>query len=137
MDAITPSPKTGSEALFSDSFESPTPPEPPVQLPPFAVRVLTKCGYGPRPDEVAAFNALGSNDDTRLNAWLTAQLNPDSISDTDCNNRISAGNYATYTMSLSQMWAKYVRGDSQGWPQRYYPCDEAACIKLIRAVYSK
>lgn len=137
MDAITPSPKTGSEALFSDSFESPTPPEPPVQLPPFAVRVLTKCGYGPRPGDVSAFNALGGNDDARLNAWLTDQLNPDSISDTDCNNRISAGNYATYTMSLSQMWAKYVRGDSQGWPQRYYPCDEAACIKLIRAVYSK
>jgi len=137
MDAITASQKAGSDTLFADDFESPTPPEPPLQSPPFAVRVLTKCGYGPGPGDVAAFNALGSSDEARLTAWLNAQLDPDSISDTACNNRIAAGNYATYSMSLAQLWAKYVRGDSQGGPQRYYPCDEAACIKLIRAVYSK
>src|SRR5690606_35707578 len=45
-------------------------------------------------------------------------------------------NYSTSTMTLPQMWAKYVRGDSTGWPQRYYPCEEAYCIKLLRAVYS-
>lgn len=124
--------------IFSDSFGDAAPPtEPPTQLPPLAVRVLNKCAYGPRPTDVAAFNALGGNDDARLNAWLTAQLNPDSISDTACTNRINAGGYTTYTMTLPQMWAKYVRGDSTGWPQRYYPCDEAACIKLIRAVYSE
>lgn len=129
--------------IFSDSFGDAAPPtEPPTQLPPLAVRVLNKCAYGPRPTDVAAFNALGGNDDARLNAWLTAQLNPDSISDSACTNRINAGGYTTYTMTLPQMWATHVRGSQSvggpaAWPRRHYPCEEAACIKLIRATYSE
>ncbi|MCB1569406.1 MAG: hypothetical protein KDI69_11395, partial [Xanthomonadales bacterium] len=62
------------DLIFADGMESP-PPEP--TLPPFAVRVLSKCAYGPRPGDVAAFNALGGNDDARLDVWLNQQLNPD------------------------------------------------------------
>lgn len=122
--------------IFSDSLETPYVPPEPSALPPLAVRVLNKCAYGPRPGDVAAFNALGANDDARLLAWVNRQLDPDAISDTDCNNRIAQGNYSTSSMTLPQMWAKYVRGDSTGWPQRYYPCEEAYCMKLLRAVYS-
>lgn len=145
MDAHTPSPKTGSDALFNDDFESP----PPIPvLPSLAVRVLNKCAYGPRPasgsrpSDVAAFNALGSNDDARLLAWVNQQLNPDAINDNDCTSRINSGGYSTRNMPLSQMWATHVRGSSgvggpAAWPRRLYPCEEAACIKLIRAVYSE
>lgn len=131
------SPKGAGTEIFSDSFGEASPPQPPSLLPPLAVRVLNKCAYGPRPGDVAAFNALGGSDDARLSAWVNQQLNPDAIGDTACTNRIGAGGYGTYTMTLAQMWAKYVRGDSTGWPQRYYPCEEAACIKLIRAVHSE
>ena len=137
MDDMPNASPTGAAAIFADSFESPVTPEPPAQLPPFAVRVLNKCAYGPRPGDVAAFNALGGNDDARLLAWVNQQLNPDAIGDTDCTNRVNGGGYNTYGMTVPQMWAKFVRGDSTGWPQRYYPCDEAACIKMLRAVYSE
>lgn len=132
-----------SSAIFADSFESATPPGPgPSTAPPFAVRLFNKCAYGPRPNDIAAFNALGSNDDARLDAWLTRQLNPDAINDNACQSRIAAANYSTLGMSLQQLWATHQRGDTSAggpgaWPRRYYPCEEAACLKLVRAVYSE
>ena len=124
------------DVIFSDSMETLTPgPQP--SLVPLAVRVLNKCAYGPRPGDVVAFNAMGGNDDARLLAWVNQQLNPDVITDTDCDNHINAGGYTTRNMTVPQLWAQYVRGNSTGWPQRYYPCEEAYCIKLLRAVYSK
>lgn len=134
MDNNRASTTQSDDRIFGDDFESPPPP---VVLPPLAVRVLNKCAYGPRPGDVAAFNALGSNDDSRLLAWLNRQLNPDSIPDTVCTNRITAGGYTTLTKPLSQLWADHVRGGQNSGVERSYPCDEAACIKLIRAVYSE
>ncbi len=128
------SPTGESDLIFADGFESPPPA---VVLPPFAVRVLNKCAYGPRPNDVAAFNALAGSDDVRLSVWLNRQLDPDSIPDTACNNRIAAGGYITYTKTLKQLWADHVRGAQSSGSVRSYPCDEAACIKLIRAVYSE
>lgn len=122
------------DPIFRDDFESP----PPAQvLPPLAVRVLNKCAYGPRPGDVAAFNALGGDDDARLAAWVNRQLAVDTLSDSACDNRIVAANYATINLPLTQLWAQYVRGSNNGGTQRYWPCDEAACIKLVRAVYSE
>lgn len=129
-----PTPARGTESIFTDDFE---PPPPIVELPPFAVRVLNKCAYGPRPGDVAAFNALGANDDVRLTTWLDLQLDPDTINDGACDNRLSAANYVTANLALPQLWAEYVRGASNSGNERYWPCDEAACIKLVRAVYSE
>jgi len=122
------------DSIFADGFESPPPA---VQLPPLAVRVLNKCAYGPRPGDVAAFNALGGTDDARLAAWVSQQLNPDAISDTACDNRIASAGYATRNLSLTQLWASYMRGAQSSDHRRYWPCDEAACMKLVRAVYSE
>lgn len=138
MDAIRrASPAGESDAVFSDDFESPPPPVPPVVLPPLAVRVFNKCAYGPRPGDVAAFNALAGSDDARLALWLERQLDPDSIADTACTNRIVAGNYVTRLKPLSQLWADHVKGEQNSGVQRSWPCDEAACLKLLRAVYSE
>lgn len=127
-------PSGDGDSIFSDGFESPPPPQ---VLPPFAVRVWNKCGYGPRPGDVAAFNALGGNDDARLAAWVNLQLTPDSVADTACNNRLAAGSYTTASKSLAQLWADHVRGAQSGGVERSWPCDEAACMKLVRAVYSE
>ena len=122
------------DLIFSAGFESP-PPQ--VQLPPLAVRVLTKCAYGPRPGDAAAFNALGATDDARLTAWVNRQLDPDAIGDGTCDSRIAAAGYATAGLTLAQMWATYVRGGQSSGNERNWPCDEAACLKLVRAVYSE
>lgn len=122
------------DLIFADGLESP-PPQ--MQLPPFGVRVLTRCAYGPRPGDVAAFNALGATDDARLTAWVNRQLDPDAIGDSVCDSRIAAAGYATANLTLAQMWATYVRGGQSGGNERYWPCDEAACLKLVRAVYSE
>lgn len=125
------------DTIFGSGFESP-----PSFAAPFAVRVLNKCAYGPRPNDVAAFNALGANDAQRLSAWLDRQLAPDTINDASCEARIAAAGYATLGMTLPQLWATHVRGSSASggpaaWPRRYYPAEEAYCAKLIRAVHSE
>ncbi len=125
---------TPGESIFSDGFESPPPA---VQHPPFAVRVFNQCAYGPRPGDVATFNALGANDDARLAAWVDRQLDPDTLADAACGSRIATANYATDGLTLAQLWSGYVRGAQSGGVERYWPCDEAACLKLLRAVYSE
>src|SRR3712207_8229209 len=61
----------------------PSPPlfrSPPV--PPISIIALNRLAFGPRPGDVAAFNALGADDDSRLAAWVDQQLNPGAIADT-------------------------------------------------------
>jgi uncharacterized protein (DUF1800 family) len=110
--------------------------------PPLSVLVLNKLAYGPRPGDLAAFDALGGSDTTRLTAWLDRQLAPDAINDSACDARIAASGYTTTAMTLAQMWATHVRGSSAAggpaaWPRRYYPAEEAHCVKLARAAYSE
>jgi uncharacterized protein (DUF1800 family) len=137
-DSRPASAKGGSpDSIFDDGFE----PAPGAGRP-FAVRVLNKAAYGPRPNDVAAFNALGATDEARLNEWLDRQLAPDTISDSACDARISAGGFTTLAMTVPQLWATHVRGSTAAggpaaWPRRYYPAEEAYCTKLIRAVYSE
>lgn len=123
-------------AIFSDGMESAFV-EPEPTGPALAIKVLNKAAYGPRPGDIAAFNALGSTDSARLTAWLDRQLNPDGINDSTCDGRVTGANYAPLPMSTAQLWAKYVRGDSQDWPVRYYPAEAAYCVKLTRAIYSE
>jgi uncharacterized protein (DUF1800 family) len=125
------------DRIFGSGFETPPPDGPPL-----AVRVLNKAAYGPRPGDIAAFNALGANDTARLTAWVNRQLDPDAIVDTACDNRISAAPYSTASMTVPQLWATHVRGSTAAggpaaWPRRYYPAEEAHHIKLVRALYSE
>lgn len=125
--------KGGGEPIFADSFESPSA----GANAPLAVHVLSRLAHGARPGEVAQFNALGANDGTRLAAWLEQQLAPASLDDSACEARLAAAGYATLSKSLPQLWADHVRGDLDGWPQRYFPCAETECAALVRAVYSR
>lgn len=123
--------------IFRDTFESGGVTPPGGDGPPLAVKVLNKAAYGPRPGDVAAFNALGATDADRLEAWVDRQIDPDAIPDTACDNRVAAAAYAPLSMTVPQLWAEYVRGDSTDWPQRYHPAETAYCVKLIRALYSE
>ncbi len=59
-------------------------PEPPST----AVIAFNRMGFGPRPGDIAAFNALGSDDVERLTAYVDLQINPGSIDDSVCDARM-------------------------------------------------
>ena len=44
--------------VFRDDFESPAPTEPEPAAVPLAIKLLNAAAYGPRPGDIAAFNAL-------------------------------------------------------------------------------
>jgi uncharacterized protein (DUF1800 family) len=102
-------------------------------LPPLGIIVYNRLAFGPRPGDLAAFNALGGSDNARLTAWVDQQLSPNSISDTNCTNRLNAQGYASLNKSLSQLWADYYLGSGG----RTVPVTEARNAALLRAVYSQ
>ncbi len=59
-------------------------------LPPLAVIALNRMGFGPKPGDIDAFNALGNSDDERLNNYIDQQLNYQSIDDNELQVRVSA-----------------------------------------------
>jgi uncharacterized protein (DUF1800 family) len=106
---------------------------PPARL---GVLALTRAGFGLRPGELDAFEALAGDDDARLAAWVDQQLDPASIDDTECDNRIAAAGYTTLGKSLAQLWADHVVADVE-WYERIRPIDETTLATFLRAVYSQ
>jgi len=109
----------------------------PPPLPPLGVIALNRLAFGPRPGEIAAFNALGGNDDARLQAWVDQQLNPNAIDDSPCSAKIAAANLTTLNKSLVQLWADHVVNNTTGgWAVRIQPFTETRTATLLRAIYS-
>jgi len=104
--------------------------------PPFAVRVLSKAGFGPAPGEVAAFDALGGDDPARLAAWLDQQLAPGTIDDAACDARLAASGFTTLGKSLAQLFQDHHAADPE-WYERIRPAIETYQAAWTRAVYSK
>ncbi|MCC7361752.1 MAG: DUF1800 domain-containing protein [Anaerolineales bacterium] len=102
-------------------------------LPPLSVIVYNRLAFGPRPGDLAAFNALGGNDDARLTSWVDSQLNPNGISDTNCDNLLAGAGLPSLNKSLPQLWADYYVGN-QG---RTQPINDIREATMLRAVYSK
>ncbi len=105
-------------------------------IPPFANVILDRMGFGPRGNDIAAFNALGSTDDARLQAYVDQQLNWSSIADTEFNNRLSQAGYTTLNKSLTQLWEDYRRDPTNSFGY-YEPLEEIERLAFLRAVYSK
>jgi uncharacterized protein (DUF1800 family) len=101
-----------------------------------AIIALNRLGYGPRATEIAAFNALGGNDQQRLTAWVDQQLNPASINDSTCDAKLAAAGYETLNKSLAQLWQDHVES-SPPWHVRIQPYYEVERATLLRAVWSK
>lgn len=106
-------------------------------LPPVAVIALNRAGFGPRPGDIAAFQALGNTDDARLQAWVDQQLDPDTIDDSECDAQLAAQNFETLDKTLNQLWADHIVNNDQGWKYRVLPIKETEAATLIKAVYSK
>lgn len=101
--------------------------------PPFANVVLGRMGFGPRGTDIADFNALGADDDERMQAYVDQQLDWSSIDDTELEDRITQAGYSTLDESLADQWDIHrVQGID-----RYLPLDEIERLAFLRALYSK
>ena len=101
-------------------------------LPEIGIIALKRMAYGPRPGDLATFNALGGNDQDRLFAYIEQQLDPDTITDADFETRLAAANFATTGLALSDMWATYHRNPSGGNTTfRRTPTHELEVLKLL------
>lgn len=108
--------------------------DPLPELPPLGVVALNRLGFGPRPGELASFNALGGSDTARLTAWLDQQLDPGSIPNADADARIAAGGYISLGKTLEQLWSDHAINDPN-WEYRTLPLVETERATLLRRVY--
>ncbi|MEM8994600.1 MAG: DUF1800 domain-containing protein [Acidobacteriota bacterium] len=100
---------------------------------PLAVLVYNRLGFGLRPGDVAAFEALGPNDDARLTAWIDQQINPDSLADGELVAAINAAGFVTLNKSRTQLWIDHVVGNVE----RTRPREETERVSFLRAQYSR
>lgn len=107
-------------------------PEPPAA----GVIALNRLGFGPRPGELAAFEALGGTDPQRLQIWVDEQLDPASIDDSEADSRLAAAAFETLDKSLVELWQDYVVADPP-WEIRMRPYFETERATLLRGVYSR
>lgn len=107
-----------------------------VPQPPFAVNVLGKMGFGPRPGDIEAFNALGSTDGARLQAYVEQQLAPSSLPDPVVDAALANPALTTLTKSLTALWTDHHLGDPP-YLTRVKPMRDLECATLIRALHSR
>ncbi len=110
---------------------------------PLAVAVLNRMGFGPRPGDIDSFNALGSTDDERLRAYVDQQLNPDSIDDSEFENRYNEAGFETLHKSHEELYSDHIANnpydsnDDIYWDWYSKPAYELIDATLLRAVYSR
>ncbi|MDX2435752.1 MAG: DUF1800 domain-containing protein [Acidobacteriota bacterium] len=121
------SPSSGRSNAMTKSVEAP---------PSAAVIALNRMGFGPGPGSMAVFNALGANDQDRLLAYVTQQVNPDVIDDSACDARISAAGFTTLEMGQAQLWQDHVESGVD-WSERMRPFFEIERLTFLRAVHSQ
>ena len=107
----------------------------------FAIHCLARMGFGHKisnnSSDVADFEALGNTNDERLSAYLTQQLNWNSINDSAFDNMVAAENYITLGKPLLQMWQDHHVNSSQSGFNRDAPAEEMERLAVARALYSK
>ncbi|MEJ8566602.1 DUF1800 domain-containing protein [Elongatibacter sediminis] len=142
-----PQPASAAAADFAEVtplWPAPQTAESPAITPPLAALVLNKAGFGPRPGDIAAFNALGGDDAARLAAWVDQQLNPTG-SDPAVEDRLAAlllssepadqAAYDTIDKTAEQLWTDHAR--SSDWQTRNRPVWQMERLTLLRGAYSQ
>ena len=120
-------------------------PEAQTALPsvPLAILALNRLTFGIRPGDVEAFNALGATDDERLLNFVTQQLNPDSIDDSEFENRYNSAGFETLHKTHEQIYFDHIASnpydsnDDAYWEWYSKPARELVDASFLRAVYSK
>ncbi len=100
-----------------------------------AVIALTRLGFGPRPGDVEAFDALGANDSQRLQAWLAQQLDPASIDDSAADARLAQSSFETLDKPLTQLWQDHTMAED--WEIHMQPFWETQLATFVRAIHSR
>lgn len=105
---------------------------------------LNRLAFGPRPGELAAFEALGGDDPARLEAWLDAQLDPTSFDESEMHARLAAADFESYGLSndpntlLATLWDWYTNGGApSGNTSSNVPRDELVRATFTRAIYAR
>ena len=120
-----------------DGHQPPTPQPRSGALPPLAVIALNRIAFGPRPGDIAAFNALGGNDTARLTAYVDQQLDPGSINDAACDARIAASSYGTLGKTLTELFQDHHLASPPDWEVRQQPAYETEMVTWTRAIWSE
>ncbi len=108
-----------------------------VPAPPSAaVIALSRLGFGPRPGDVEAFDALGADDAERLTAYVDQQLDPDSIDDSAAEARIALSGFTTLDKPLEQLWLDHVV-NTDDWEVIMQPFYETELATFLRAIHSE
>lgn len=100
-----------------------------------AVIATTRLGFGPRPGDIAAFQALGTTDPARLSAWIDQQLAPAGIDDSTADARLSASGLVTLGKAVTELWSEHVQADT--WEVHMRPFWETRLATWIRAIHSR
>ena len=144
--ACAPGEETPTAAPFETMGQNPViQPEAQTQLPPvpLAILALNRLTFGIRPGDVDAFNALGSSDDERLLNFVNQQLNPDSMDDSDFENRYNNAGFETLRKTHEQLYYDHIAAnpydsnDDAYWEWYSKPAYELADATVLRAVHSK
>jgi uncharacterized protein (DUF1800 family) len=120
-------------------------PEAQTALPsvPLAILALSRLTFGIRPGDVEAFNVLGATDDERLFNFVTQQLNPDTIDDSEFENRYNSAGFETLHKTHEQLYYDHIAAnpydsnDDTYWDWYSKPAYELSDATMLRAVHSK
>lgn len=135
--AASPEQETPIPAMRRAALDAPDPRAGAPSQPPLALIALNRMGFGPRPGDVAAFNALGNNDDARLTAYVDQQLNPQSIDDAECDAILASFEFETLGKSLTKLWEDHDRQSGVDWRYRRLPVWETERATFVKGLHSK
>lgn len=104
---------------------------------PLGVIALNRMGFGPRPGDLDAFNALGGSDEERLHNYVEQQLQHQNIDDGELQARINSAGFQTLNKSLKQSWEDHFVNNGGDYAYRTLPFRETERLTFLRAVYSR
>ncbi|HLA77711.1 MAG TPA: DUF1800 domain-containing protein [Vicinamibacteria bacterium] len=112
--------------------------QPAAVTPPASVIALNRLAFGPRPGELAEFDAMGSSDAERLQNWVDWQLDPAGIDDSALAARLSPANgFLTLHKTITELWADHVLNSGSDYNLRMRPIAETERATFVRAMYSR
>lgn len=125
---LWPEPRTMVESRAGAAKTPPSPPSP-------MIIALTRLGFGPSPQAMADFQALGATDAQRYQAYINQQLAPSTIDDSAAVTRLAACGFQTLGKTVPQLWADHFLAEE--WDDIMQPLWESVGATWVRAIHSK